>query len=455
MIRKTIDESLGRIELDRSRQAAVWSRIQEIEASGETGYASAGRSFEGPAVRTFGRPLRVMVVVFLLIVALSVLCIAAELPSKIMSLMEPVNEAVVYNGIEMKVVSAVADDDSVMILYTMRDLEGSRISDNTSIYDFSLSRATTLGTYPVGYDPETRTATFCMAGDNGSEMKGRKLTLSITSFLDGATMELHETKRSLQELLEQRAAYGEPEFRDYNADEEDSYWNAQSLEGAARQEEFDNKDNVPILTEGAANIIIPGVDWVTVTNIGYKDGWLHVQLKYDGEKSEINHGCLCLTDAKGNELDIAVLNSPLPGNLEEYMMEVGSDEDFSSIYLSGMYTNYDSLITGEWETTFKVKGVETKTVACEIETDSIMIDRIVLSPLGVTVYGNGIPDDSIQDSGIEIYMKDGTEIASEGSSGSGDEVTGKYECKFKFSAPVDIEAVEKISIAGKTITVPY
>ena len=447
MIKQVIDKSLCRIELDMTGRMAIWNRIQEIEQSGVQGYPHKARPYR--------KSFRILIAVIILVFALSALCIAAELPSKLMDLFEPVNEVVVYDGIEMEIVSAVADDDSVMILYTLKDLEGDRISEFTSIYDFSLSRAGTLGTYPVGYDAETKTATFCMAGDNGREMKGRKLTMSVTSFLDGAPMELHETKLSLQELLQkQRAAFGEPEFRDYNADEEDSYWGAQSLEGVDLQEEFEKKDHIPILLDGSMNIKIPSVDWVTVTNIGYRDGWMHVQLKYDGEKSEINNGYLRLTDSEGNELNRAILNTPLPENRDEYLISVGGDEDLSALYLSGVYTNYEALNTGEWQTTFKVKGVEIKTFACTVETDSLSINKIILSPLGVTVYGNGIPDDSIQDDGIKIYMKDGTEIASEGSSGSGDEVTGKYEYKFKFSAPVDIEAVSSISLAGKTITVP-
>ena len=110
MIREIIDESLSGIILDRPGQAAVWNGIQQIEAAGE-GYGLR-------KVRPYRRPLRVVITVLLLILALSVLCIAAELPARIMDLLEPVNKAAVYDGIEMKTVSAVADDDSVMIIYT-------------------------------------------------------------------------------------------------------------------------------------------------------------------------------------------------------------------------------------------------------------------------------------------------------------------------------------------------
>lgn len=442
MIKKAIDEGLSRIELDQSGQVGIWNKIQEIERSGGEEYTRTARPHR--------RPLRVVVAVLILVFALTALCLAAEVPSKLMDLFESVNESVVYDGIEMRTISAVADEDSMMILYTLKDLEGNRISKNTSIYDFTLSRAAAIGTYQVGYDAETKTATFCMAGDNGDDMKGRKLTMSITSFLDGAPMELRETKHSLYDLLQQRTGdFGEPSFRDYNAGEEDSFWNAQNQRGADLQEEFGKEDHVFILLDGSMNIKIPGVDWVTVTNIGYRDGWLHVRVEYDDKKSEINHGYICLTDSNGNELDNAILNTPFPEGGEEFIIRVGTAEELANVYLSGVFTNYDALNTGEWKTTFKVKGVETKSFACAVETDSVSIGRIVLSPLGISVYGKGIPDE-----GIQIHLKDGTDVVSGGFSRSGDGETGEFECKYKFSEPLDIQAVESIRLAGQKVAIP-
>lgn len=443
MIKKAIDESLSRIELDMSGQAEIWNRIQELECSGLEGYALKTRSHR--------KPLRVLVVVIILILALSVLCIAAELPSKLMDLFEPVNKAVVYDGIELGVVSAVADEDSMMIIYTIQDLEGDRISEHTSIYDFNLSSVRATGNFPVDFDEETKTKTFCMAGDNGDEMKGRKLTLSITSFLDATPMELYKTNLNLHDLLQEKlGASGEPGLEDYNAVEEGSYWNAQNQKGADLQDQLMEEEGFLLLPEGTMNVTIPGVDWVTVTNLGYKAGWLHVQVKYDNEKSKINHGYICLADSEGNELDNAILNTPFPEGGEEFIISAGSAEELADVYLSGVFTNYDSLNTGEWEVTFKVKGVETKSFACTVETDSVMIDRIVLSPLGITVYGKG-------DLGYEpilVHMKDGTDVTSEGFGRSGDGETGEFGCKYKFSVPLDIQAVDSIVIAGQKVAVP-
>ena len=401
----------------------------------------------------YRRPLRVSVAVFLLLLALSALCIAAELPSKLMDLFEPVNKAVVYDGIELRVVSAVADEDSMVIIYTMRDLKGDRISESTSIYDFSLSSARATGNFPVDFDEETKTKTFCMAGDNGEEMKGRKLTMSVTSFLGGSTMELYKTDISAYDLLREQSGdlLGSGfEVRHAPEDGYNWHWAGQNEKGAELREAFDQAQEALVLPEGSMNLAIPGVDWVTVTNIGYQDGWLHVRAEYDEEKSEINHGYICLTDPEGNQLDNAVLRTPFSENGEEFIISAGGAEELKGVYLTGFFTNYGSLYTGEWEATFKVKGVETKSFACTVETDSVMIDKIVLSPLGVTVYGNG----DLDYEPILVHMKDGTEIISEGFGRSGDEETGEFTCKYKFSAPIDIQAVGSIDLAGQTVTVP-
>jgi hypothetical protein len=439
MMKRAIDESLSGIELDLSDRMVIWNRIQELEQSGEKGYLKA--------IKPYRRPLRVLIAVIILIFSLSALCIAAELPSKLIDLFESVNEVIVYDGIEMRILSAVADDDSVMILYSLKDLEDDRISETTSVYDFSLSRASTLGTYSVGYDEKTKTATFCMAGDNGYEMKGKRLTMSVHSFLNGAPMKLHETKLNVADLLQNQS--GATGFRNYIADDEDSFWNAQNQKGADLQEKFEEEEQFVILTEGSMNVTIPGVDWVTVKNIGYKDGWLHVQVKYDSNKEEINNGYICLSDSEGNELNNAILNTPLPGDCEEFIIKAGSLEELNSLYLSGVYTNNESLNTGKWQTTFKVKGVETKSFECVVETDSVKISKAVFSPLGITVYGAGTQEESIR-----IRMKDGTDIVSEGYSCSGDEETGVFECKYKFPVPIDIQAVDSIEIAGQEVAIP-
>lgn len=182
-MKNAIDQSLRRLQLDDQAQRKIMERIQLLESMERGAVSSKTVLAEGrsPLLHTGGRKrsMRVLVALLLLIFALSALCIAAELPWKFINFFEAVNETSVYDGIELKVTSAAADDDSVMIFYTLRDLEGDRISEATSAYDYFLSGPTTIGNIRDGYDEKTKTAAFFLIGDNGSGLKGHKLEAKL------------------------------------------------------------------------------------------------------------------------------------------------------------------------------------------------------------------------------------------------------------------------------------
>ncbi|MDF2657054.1 MAG: hypothetical protein K0R19_3528 [Bacillota bacterium] len=453
-MKNAIDQSLGRLQLDERARRNITERIQVLESRGCEGVSCdtapvIGRS---PFLH-FGRrkrSMRVLVAVLLLIFALSALCIAAELPWKFMNFFEAVNETSVYDGIELKVTSAAADDDTVMVFYTLRDLEGDRISEATSAYDYFLSGPTTIGNIRDGYDEKTKTAAFFLIGDNGSGLKGHKLTYAISSILDGSPMELYNTQRNAGELLaEQTADLGRPSFREYHARQEDSFWNAQTQKGSNIKDSFEKEDRAALLQDDRLELKFPGVDWVTITNMGYQDGWLHIRVCYDESLVDLNYGYPCLTDSEGREWDTAILNSPLQDGSEEFILQVADVQALDDLYLSGFYTNNKTLYQGEWKVTFEVTGVSTKTIPCSIETGTLSVSKAVLSPFGVSIYGKGERTESIC-----VQLKDGTLLKSESYSCSGDGETGKFECKYKFAEPLVLEEIQSISIAGEQVDIP-
>lgn len=453
-MKNAIDQSLRRLQLDDQAQRKIMERIQLLESMERGGafYETEPVRGRSPFLYSGGRKrsMRVVVAVLLLIFALSALCIAAELPWKFINFFQAVNETSVYDGIELKVTSAAADDDSVMIFYTLRDLEKDRISEDTLVYDYFLSGPTTIGNLRDGYDEKTKTASFFIMGDNGSGLKGQKLTYAIKSILEEGPEELYTTQRKVGDLLSEQAAdLGKPSFREYHARQEDSFWNAQTQKGAELQESFEKEDCASLLQGDRFEIQFPGVDWATITNMGYHDGWLHIRVRYDEKQAELNYGYPCLTDSEGSEWDTAILNSPLSDGAEEFVIQVDDVRDLDRLYLSGFYTNNKTLYLGEWNVTFKVKGVSTKTVSCSIETGTLSVSKAVLSPFGVSIYGKGERKESIR-----VQLKDGTLLESDGYSSSGDGETGKSECKYKFEEPLVLEEIQSITIAGEKIDIP-
>ncbi|MDF3002021.1 MAG: hypothetical protein K0Q48_2140 [Bacillota bacterium] len=453
-MKNAIDQSLSRLQLDDQIRIKIMERIQVLERMERGGAFCETEPVRGrsPFLHIGGRKrsMRVLVAVLLLIFALSALCIAAELPWKFINFFQAVNETSVYDGIELKVTSAAADDDSVMIFYTLRDLEKDRISEDTLVYDYFLSGPTTIGNLRDGYDEKTKTASFFIMGDNGSGLKGQKLTYAIRSLLEEGPEKLYVTQMNVGELLaKQTADLGEPSFREYHALLEDSFWNAQTQEGADLQESFEKEDRADLLQGDRLEIKFPGVDWVTVTNMGYQDGWLHIRVRYDESLEDLNYGYPCLTDSEGSEWDTAILNSPLPDGSEEFILQVADVRDLDGLYLSGFYTNNKTLHLGEWNVTFEVKGVSTKTIPCSIETGTLSVSKAVLSPFGVSIYGKGERTES-----IHVQLEDGTLLESEGYSCSGDGETGKFECKYKFAEPLVLEEIQSLSIAGEQVDLP-
>lgn len=445
MMKNEIDQGLSQIRLGEGECARIRERIAEIESGVEDGKQKGTGKRKGRGMGTF----RVLTAAVLLVFALSALCIAAELPWKFMQLFETVNEASVYDGIELRIVSAAADDNAVMIFYTLKDLDADRLSASTLIYDYYLTGPATLGTFLEDYDEKTKTATFLFMGDNAEGMKGEKLTFALQSFVDRNEIEMYKLAPSAGDLVRGRIAdHGEALFQDYTVGGGQGFWNAQNDSGGDLQEAFMEKDEASLLQGEPMTLSFPGVDWVTITNIGYQDGWLHIQVKYEEEKARINHGYLCLTDAAGMETEHAILNSPLSGGREEFIIKVADVQELDALYLGGAFTNYGPLHTGEWEVTFEVKGLPSKTIDCQVETENLSVSKAVLSPLGVMVYGIGEQEDSLQ-----IQLKDGTQINSEGSSSFGDGETKAFSCKYRFAEPLDLDQVEWIMISGQQVDV--
>ena len=99
----------------------------------------------------------------------------------------PVQKSDTNNGIKMEVVSADIRGDTARIYITMQDLIGDRVDETIDLYDSYDIRLPFDGTGfcgKVGYDPNTRTATFLITiKTDGQKIAGKKITFSVGMFL--------------------------------------------------------------------------------------------------------------------------------------------------------------------------------------------------------------------------------------------------------------------------------
>ena len=126
------------------------------------------------AARQETRPASIRKGVLIPVIALLLLCLAMAVAGatsetvngwlyqqwpRLATLLMPVNMSCEDQGIRMEVISAVAEGNEVLINYSMQDLEGNRIDENSSAY-FDMIYAGTNnyngGGYDSVYDPEEK-----------------------------------------------------------------------------------------------------------------------------------------------------------------------------------------------------------------------------------------------------------------------------------------------------------
>ena len=106
-------------------------------------------------------------------------------------------------------------------------------------------------------------------------------------------------------------------------------------------------------------------------------------------------------------------------------------------------------IEGQWKTKFKLKSIdEQNEYKCNNNVDKITINKVVLTPLGLSLYGEGYQYDDVPNLQIALNMKDGTVKNLESEMWDGKE---GMLLKCIGDEIIKIDEVQSISINGITI----
>lgn len=416
-----------------------------------------------PGTRWRKRRLHIAAAACFCTVLLTGVCFAADLHMKIAAeiwaILQPVDEVSVYDGIELKTIGAACDEDTTLIYFTMKDTTGQRIGRETDIYDFRLSNADTVGCFPVEFDEATKTGTWCLRGDGGTDVKGKTMTLSVAELIDGQG-ELIEKESGIEIhriLEEQRQSGSQPSHRIYSEAYEN--WNAQNTAGAGLQEKINAEDSIKLLEAGGMGLAFPGAPWLQVDNISYEDGLLHIAVETkDEEKKQYNHGYFYLADRQGNTLPNAVLNKPfVEGGREEYILQVDDIEDLKDVKLMTAFTDCSNPQKGEWKVTFQVKGVDTRSSAAAAVVEGASIKEMAVSPMGVTLRGStedGFTVDQPEDWKVSILLKNGTSVESTSSIMVYKEDDGTFYLKYVYKDIQQFDVNDVMYIVINDIKIP-
>jgi len=257
--------------------------------------------------------------------------------------LRPVQMACVDNGIELTVISADVEGDTARVLLGLRDLEGDRVDETCDLYDsYGIHLPSDLvGTCSFShFDEESRTAVFLVEitrGD-GKNIKGDKLTFTLSEFLSGSTEHYGFVDLDLSQ------AEMSPETRPL-MDEE--------IRGGGGSADFDPNTITEVLSERKE--LLSPIENVTVTGMGYVDGLLHVQIHYANRMENDGHGYISLKDEKGREHfclgSISFWDETGKGSCDELVFDI-SPEELKNLKPFGHFKSADSLHRGNWEITF-------------------------------------------------------------------------------------------------------
>ena len=263
----------------------------------------------------------------------------------------PVNEDCEDNGIRMSVEAIYVHEDSADIYISMQDLTGDRIDETTDLFD-SYDIQTTCdqigGCSLVDFDKESKKATFLISVQqmDGKRIKGRKMTFRVAEFLSGKeTLERELTELSLDNIASAQEVQTNVNIRGYAGGD---------IEDAQQWE----KDTIAYLSAQEDHTFSP-IDGVTVTAWGFVDGKLHVQAHYEDILDYDNHGYIYLMDSDGAEIScsasVSFWDEAGTGSYEEYIFDLGSEEDLNGYALWGDFVTCRTRTEGNWEVTFPIK----------------------------------------------------------------------------------------------------
>lgn len=253
---------------------------------------------------------------------------------------KPVQKSSIDQGIEVKVESAYIHGAEAEAVVSVRDLTGNRLDESVDFYDsYDIQTGfDSLGTCSqIGYDSETKTATFLiwMKSMNDNDIiRGEKITISVQTLLGGKSETL---------------------ARAIPMD-----WSA--LPETVETEHSDWYD---------AALLVPGekmfdvLERFIVTGTGYVDGKLHIQLHTPGRDTYGDYAFLYLLDENSRRVDGQMLyrgayrtgdpEDERRANYVEYAFDVPQSE-LAHYKLYGEFYSYKTRIDGNWSVTFPLEN---------------------------------------------------------------------------------------------------
>lgn len=358
-------------------------------------------------------------------------------------MLQPVEVSSESNGIKMEVIAAMNDEEMAVFYVTLQDLSQNRIDDTLDLYNYSFTGTRMLSSEIVDYNEETNTATLRIQANGGEELNDKKVNFRLDSFLSH--------KRTYEGKVELELAH----FK--NLIPETVPLDMNNIPGGSGGlfYELESQGTIPVLKPDQMEVALPEVDFVNISNVGMVEDRLHIQTRWTGEGID-DHGYLYFVDEAGNEIVPSSIhfgadeagNTNYGREYTEYIFNANRP-NFEELQLMGRFVRNDKYITGNWSTTFHLQPIEEERDHSFVkEYETWTTSRVNVSPLGITLYGNGIFDDS-NDIEVSAHFTDGTVVTFDSMNSVSED--GDVIVKFIANLPLDLSKIESIAIDGENI----
>lgn len=262
--------------------------------------------------------------------------------------LKPVNLSCVDQGIQVEVDSAYIHGDTAEAIICIKDLTGDRIDETVDLFDsynIRNMKDSSATCNLLDYNETTGVATFAVRIEqmDSSSLSGSKVTVSLSKLLCKKG-----TFNGVLEDITLSSVTDTPHLTDNVK--------IRGGGGAPRPDDavFLQPASTPLLTP------LPGI---SVTGLGYENGKLHVQIRYEDIGNTDNHGWIRL-QSKGGEVldssyDISFWDSSLTDSYDEYIFELPYEE-LKNYKIYAEFVNSGLLIEGDWEITFPMEQVKSR-----------------------------------------------------------------------------------------------
>ena len=261
----------------------------------------------------------------------------------------PISASCEDGGIRMGVEGMSIQDSCAYVYISMHDLEGKYIDKSIDLFDsYSIhTNADQIGGCTlVDFDEVNRKATFLITVQNmdGTPIEGSAMTFSVSRFLTG--------KNETQEELTQISPDAIFEVTETQREEGlnirgGSYTDGYAVEGM--------KQEYLCVDESKLFVPTPGV---TVTNYGFINNKLHVQVYYENIVQFDDHGYIYLVGGDGKEIlpesSIAFWDEEGKGSYEEYIFDISADK-INQYAIYGHFFTCRNLVEGDWKVSFTIE----------------------------------------------------------------------------------------------------